>query len=75
MVIWLLTKEAAASYDITGAVYTLDRYRGGASISSKFSIAPGTTTPPAGFTNYLQVTSSAATTPGSTDNYMFFSKS
>ena len=69
-----INQRGSASYDITGAVYTLDRYRGSASISSKFSIAPGTTTPPAGFTNYLQVTSSAATTPGSTDNYSFFQR-
>ena len=69
-----INQRGSASYDITGAVYTLDRYRGGASIASKFSIAPGTTTPPAGFTNYLQVTSSAATTPGSTDTYSFFQR-
>ena len=69
-----INQRGSASYDITGAVYTLDRYRGGASIASKFSIAPGTTTPPAGFTNYLQVTSSAATTPGSTDSYSFFQR-
>ena len=69
-----INQRGSASYDITGAVYTLDRYRGSASIASKFSIAPGTTTPPAGFTNYLQVTSSAATTPGSTDTYSFFQR-
>lgn len=69
-----INQRGSASYDITGAVYTLDRYRGSASIASKFSIAPGTTTPPAGFTNYLQVTSSAATTPGSTDSYSFFQR-
>ena len=69
-----INQRGSASYDITGAVYTLDRYRGSASIASKFSIAPGTTTPPTGFTNYLQVTSSAATTPGSTDSYSFFQR-
>ena len=69
-----INQRGSASYDITGAVYTLDRYRGGASIASKFSIAQGTTTPPAGFTNYLQVTSSASTTIGSTNSYSFFQR-
>ena len=54
----------------TGA-YTLDRWRVTATQSSKFSVQQnaGSVTPPVGFTNYLGVTSLAATTVGSTDDF------
>jgi hypothetical protein len=46
----------------TGGQYTLDRWAGAASQASKYSIQQnaGSVTPPAGFTNYLGVTSLSA---------------
>ena len=51
--------------------YTLDRWQAQLSVSSKYSVQQnaGSVTPPAGFTNYLGVTSLAATSVGSTDYY------
>ena len=53
-------------------VYTLDRWSYIASQASKFTIQQnaGSVTPPAGFTNYLGVTSSAATSVGSGDYFI-----
>jgi hypothetical protein len=53
------------------ATYTLDRWKARLSATSKFSVQQnaGSVTPPAGFTNYLGVTSLAATSLGSTDFY------
>jgi hypothetical protein len=58
-------RNAGASLTITttgGGQYTLDRWFGQASQSSKFSVQrnAGSVTPPAGFTNYLGVTSLSA---------------
>ena len=46
----------------TDGTYTLDRWSVGVSASSKFSVQQnaGSVTPPAGFTNYLGITSSSA---------------
>ena len=60
-------RNAGASVTITntGAItYTLDRWAGFGSVASKFSIQQnaGSVTPPAGFTNYLGVTSLSAYT-------------
>ena len=46
----------------TASLYTLDRWQSIASVSSKYTVQQnaGSVTPPAGFTNYLGVTSSSA---------------
>jgi hypothetical protein len=51
--------------------YTLDRWTAYASQASKFTVQQnaGSVTLPAGYTNYLGVTSLAATTPAATDEY------
>ena len=58
----------------SGASYTLDRWKVYASQASKFSVQQnaGSVTPPAGFVNYAGITSLAATTLGSTDEYDFY---
>lgn len=66
-------RNAGASMTATTAAeYCLDRWRTISSASSKFSVQrnAGSVTPPAGFTNYLGVTSLAATTLASGDYYM-----
>jgi len=65
-------RNAGASVTATTSnLYTLDRWQSVASASSKFTVQQnaGSVTPPAGFTNYLGCTSSAATSLGATDNY------
>jgi hypothetical protein len=65
-------RNAGASVTATTAnLYTLDRWQSVASVSSKFTIQQdaGAVTPPAGFTDYLGCTSTAATSLGATDNY------
>ena len=58
----------------TTSQYTLDRWAAQSSGASKYSIQrnAGSITLPAGFTNYLGVTSLAATTLASTDYYDIF---
>jgi hypothetical protein len=68
-------RRAGASVTITdtGAnTYTLDRWFAYGNNASKFSVQQnaGSVTPPAGFTNYLGVTSLAATTVASGDQYI-----
>jgi hypothetical protein len=55
-------RNAGASITPTTAVYTLDRWFFNTNQSSKLSIQQnaGSVTPPAGFSNYLGVTSSSA---------------
>jgi hypothetical protein len=67
-------RNAGASKTITdtGAItYTLDRWFAYGSAASKFSVQQnaGSVTPPTGFSNYLGVTSLAATTVASGDLY------
>jgi hypothetical protein len=67
-------RNAGASVTITstGAVqYTLDRFYGVSSVSSKFTVQQnaGSVTPPVGFTNYLGATSSSAYSIGSGDYF------
>jgi len=52
-------------------VYTLDRWQALATQSSKYTVQQnaGSVTPPAGFTNYLGVTSSSAYSVGATDYF------
>jgi hypothetical protein len=54
-----------------GLTYTLDRWAYYSTAASKFTIQQnaGSVTPPVGFSNYLGITSSAATSVGSTDLY------
>jgi hypothetical protein len=68
-------RNAGASIDTTAVVawtYTLDRYAYLVSAASKFTIQQnaGSITPPAGFSNYLGCTSTAATSVGASDFYM-----
>jgi len=68
-------RNAGASKTITdtGAnTYTLDRWFAYGNNASKFSVQQnaGSVTPPVGFTNYLGVTSLAATTVASGDQYI-----
>jgi hypothetical protein len=67
-------RNAGASVNnASSTIYTLDRWNCYGSSATKFSIQQnaGSVTPPTGFTNYLGITSSAATTPGATDEYLF----
>jgi hypothetical protein len=65
-------RNAGASVVATDGGYTLDRWKGNSSQVSKFTVQQdaGSVTPPAGFTDYLGVTSSAATSVGSNDYYI-----
>jgi hypothetical protein len=62
-------RNAGASVTPTDGAYTLDRFIYNATQSSKVTIQQnaGSVTPPAGFTNYLGVTSSSAYSIGSGD--------
>jgi len=64
-------RNAGASVTPTAFTYTLDRWYADCTVASKFSVQrnAGSVNPPAGFTNYLGVTSLAATTPGASDFY------
>jgi hypothetical protein len=55
-------------------VFTLDRWQVYYTATNKYTVQQnaGSVTPPAGFTNYLGITSSAATTVGSTDLYLIY---
>jgi hypothetical protein len=66
-------RNAGASVSTSSGIstYTLDRWGTIYAATSKFTVQQnaGSVTPPAGYINYLGVTSSAATTIGSTDYY------
>jgi hypothetical protein len=76
MVIDQRNAGAAIPYTAAEQTYLVDRFLCYLQQASKFTIQQnqGSVTPPAGFTNYLGFTSSAATTPGSTDLYAFAQK-
>jgi hypothetical protein len=59
-------RNAGASVTAVNAVYTLDRWQSVSSAASKFSVQQnaGSVTPPAGFKNYIGVTSSSAYSVG-----------
>jgi hypothetical protein len=68
-------RNAGASVTITNTganTYTLDRWFAYGNNASKFSVQQnaGSVTPPAGFTNYLGVTSLAATSVAAGDQYI-----
>jgi hypothetical protein len=72
MVIDQRNAGASTTPTTTGAViYALDRWGTVLTQASKFSIQQnaGSVTPPAGFTNYVGITSLSAYTVGSTDNF------
>jgi hypothetical protein len=67
-------RNAGASVTITNTgatTYVLDRWYGYGNVGSKFSMQrnAGSVTPPAGFTNYLGVTSLSAYSVGSSDGF------
>ena len=66
-------RNAGASVTPASGSYTLDRWQAVASQASKFSVQQnaGSVTPPAGFTNYLGVTSLSAYTVGSSELFNF----
>ena len=71
----MVINQRAFSGSMTTAgdsLYTLDRWRGYFFLNDKYSVSQnaGSVTPPAGFTNYLGVTSSAATTVASGSYFM-----
>ena len=65
-------RNAGASVTVSTDVYTLDRWKAWQSVASKYSVQQnaGSVTPPAGFTNYLGVTSLASTSLGAADYYV-----
>ena len=70
-------RNAGASVtQTTSTVYTLDRWVSYGTVTSKFTTQQnaGSVTPPAGFTNYLGITSSSAYTVGSTDVFIIGQK-
>jgi hypothetical protein len=76
MVIDQRNNGAAVVYTAATQTYVVDRFGCFGTLAGKFTIQrnQGSVTPPAGFSNYLGVTSSAATTPGATDLYALFHK-
>jgi hypothetical protein len=64
-------RNAGASITPTDSQYSLDRWRCALAQSSKYSVQQnaGSVTPPAGFTNYLGVTSLSAYSSGSSDYF------
>jgi len=62
-------RNAGASITPTSGQYSLDRWYSSLSQTSKFTVQrnAGSVTPPAGFTNYLGVTSSSAYTVGASE--------
>jgi hypothetical protein len=65
-------RRGGASVTPTASGYTLDRWRAGLSVSSKFSVQQnaGAVTPPAGFKNYLGVTSLSSYTVGASEIFV-----
>jgi hypothetical protein len=66
-------RNAGASVTPASGSYTLDRWQTVASQASKFSVQQnaGSVTPPAGFKNYLGITSLSAYTVGSSELFNF----
>ena len=64
-------RNAGASVTPADGQYTLDRWKGFASQSSKYTVQQnaGSVTPPIGFTNYLGCTSSSAYSVGTNDYF------
>jgi hypothetical protein len=64
-------RNAGASVTPTDGQYTIDRWKGFASQTSKYTVQQnaGSVTPPVGFVNYLGVTSSSAYSVGTNDYF------
>jgi hypothetical protein len=62
--------------NVSGNVYTLDRWQANGDIASKFTIQQdaGAVTPPAGFINYLGITSSSAYSVGAAESFVIRQK-
>jgi hypothetical protein len=73
MVIDQRNAGASVSNPAATTTYTLDRWWIYGTSASKFTCQQnaGSVTPPAGFINYLGITSSAATTPAATDTVSY----
>ena len=70
-------RNAGASVtNVSGNVYTLDRWQANGDIASKFTIQQnaGSVTPPAGFINYLGITSSSAYSVGAAESFVIRQK-
>jgi len=65
-------RNAGASVTPANGDYTLDRWRAGLSVASKYSVQQnaGSVTPPVGFSNYLGITSLSAYTVGADDYFI-----
>jgi hypothetical protein len=65
-------RNAGASVTPANGDYTLDRWRAGLSVASKYSVQQnaGSVTPPIGFSNYLGITSLSAYTVGADDYFI-----
>jgi hypothetical protein len=65
-------RNAGASVTGTEGGYTLDRWISYSNVASKYTVQQnaGSVTPPAGFINYLGVTSSSAYTVGTSDYFL-----
>ena len=61
-------RNAGASTGLVGGTYYLDRYRGGASLTGKATVAQSSTAP-SGFSNSLLVTSSSAYSVGAGETF------
>jgi hypothetical protein len=71
MVIDQRNNGASVSTSVGNTIYTIDRWQAAYSATSKYTVQQnaGSVTPPAGFTNYLGVTSSSAYSVISTDYF------
>jgi len=71
MVIDQRNAGASVATSSSSNIYTVDRWKAWYSATNKYTIQQnaGSVTPPAGFKNYLGVTSSAATSSGASDYY------
>jgi hypothetical protein len=65
-------RNAGASVTPTASAYTVDRWQYGCDAASKMSVQQnaGAISPPAGFKNYLGVTTVSAYTPATSDNFI-----
>jgi len=62
-------RNAGASVTPASSAYTLDRWQAAMNQASKYSVQQLSASPPAGFTNYLGVTSLSAYSVGATDYF------
>jgi len=65
--------NGASVATINGGVYTVDRYQAAATQAAKYTVQrnAGSVTPPAGFSNYVGITSTSAYSVLTTDSFYF----